>query len=71
MMPDYIAQCASLAMALEVSATPKPGNIDREHNYPDTRYEHFLASVVAAYPIIREAATQKKKLWRAISKGCQ
>ena len=69
MMPDYIAQCASLAMALEVSATPKPGNIDREHNYPDTRYEHFLASVVAAYPIIREAATQKKSFGELLAKA--
>jgi len=69
MMPDYIAQCASLAMALEVSATPKPGNVDREHNYPDTRYEHFLASVVAAYPVIREAAAKKKSFGKLLAKA--
>ena len=60
MTPEEIAQCATLAMALEVSATPKPGNIDREHNYPDTRYEHFLASAIATYPLIAEAAKQTK-----------
>ncbi|QSZ66700.1 triphosphoribosyl-dephospho-CoA synthase [Methanofollis aquaemaris] len=39
---------AQLAMALEVSASPKPGNVDRGHDYPDTRLEHFLASAVFA-----------------------
>lgn len=62
MTPDEIAQCATLAMALEVSATPKPGNIDREHNYPDTRYEHFLASAIATYPHFAEAARKRKNL---------
>ncbi|RLG27584.1 fumarate hydratase, partial [Methanosarcinales archaeon] len=60
MTPDEIAQCATLAMALEVSATPKPGNIDREHNYPDTRYEHFLASAIATYPFFAEAARRRR-----------
>ena len=55
-------------MALEVSATPKPGNVDREHNYSDTRYEHFLASVVAAYPVIREAAAKKKSFGKLLAK---
>jgi triphosphoribosyl-dephospho-CoA synthase len=43
-------------MVLEVSATPKPGNIDRDHNYTDTRFEHFLASAVGVYPILEKAA---------------
>jgi triphosphoribosyl-dephospho-CoA synthase len=43
-------------MVLEVSATPKPGNIDRDHNYSDTRFEHFLASAVGVYPILEKAA---------------
>ncbi|MFQ6121147.1 MAG: triphosphoribosyl-dephospho-CoA synthase, partial [Methanosarcinales archaeon] len=30
---SYIARCAQLAMILEVSATPKPGNVDRDHDY--------------------------------------
>ncbi len=56
MSPSHIARCAQLAMLLEVSATPKPGNIDRDHNYTDTRFEHFLASAVAVYPVLEKAA---------------
>lgn len=56
MNPTHIARCAQLAMVLEVSATPKPGNIDRDHNYTDTRFEHFLASAVGVYPILEKAA---------------
>lgn len=32
------------------------GNIDRNHNYTDTRFEHFLASAVGVYPIMEKAA---------------
>ncbi len=56
MTPSHIARCAQLAMVLEVSATPKPGNIDRDHNYTDTRFEHFLASAVGVYPVLEKAA---------------
>jgi triphosphoribosyl-dephospho-CoA synthase len=59
MISSRIARCAQLAMLLEVSATPKPGNIDREHNYTDTRFEHFLASAVGIYPILEKAASSK------------
>jgi triphosphoribosyl-dephospho-CoA synthase len=71
MNPEYIAQCACLAMALEVSATPKPGNVDREHDYQDTRYEHFLASAFAVYPVIREAAAQKKSFGALLKKAVE
>jgi triphosphoribosyl-dephospho-CoA synthase len=56
MTSSHIARCAQLAMVLEVSATPKPGNIDRDHNYADTRFEHFLASAVGVYPVLEKAA---------------
>ena len=56
MEPSHIARFAQLAMLLEVSATPKPGNIDRDHNYTDTRFEHFLASAVSVYPVLEKAA---------------
>jgi triphosphoribosyl-dephospho-CoA synthase len=59
MTPSHIAHCAQLAMLLEVSATPKPGNIDRDHNYTDTRFEHFLASAVGVYPVLEKAARSK------------
>ena len=57
---SHIARCAQLAMLLEVSASPKPGNIDREHNYPDTCFEHFVASSVSAYPVFELAARSRK-----------
>ncbi len=56
---SHIARCAQLAMVLEVSATPKPGNIDRDHNYTGTRFEHFLASAVGVYPVLEKAARSK------------
>ena len=56
---SLIARCAQLAMLLEVSASPKPGNVDREHNYPDTCFEHFVASSVSVYPVIELAARSR------------
>ncbi len=55
-IPSYIARCAQLAMLLEVSSSPKPGNIDRHNDYEDTRYEHFLSSAVSVYPVFSRAA---------------
>lgn len=40
------AQHAQLALLLEVASSPKPGNVDREREYPDLRFEHFLAGAV-------------------------
>ena len=37
---------AQLALLLEVSGTPKPGNVDRAREYPDLRFEQFLAGAV-------------------------
>ncbi len=58
-MSSFIARCAQLAMLLEVSASPKPGNVDREHDYPDTCFEHFIASSVSVYPVIELAAKSR------------
>jgi len=66
MNPSHIARCAQLAMILEVSATPKPGNIDRDHNYTDTRFEHFMASAVGVYPILEMAAASKSGIGKLI-----
>ena len=49
------AERAQMAMMLEVSAYPKPGNVDRCHDYPDTRLEHFLASTILARPVFDKA----------------
>ncbi len=52
----YISECLQLALLLEVSAYPKPGNIHRTADFPETRYEQFLASAVALGRHFREAA---------------
>lgn len=64
-----IARCAQLAMLLEVSAHPKPGNVDRDHDYIDTYFEHFLSSAVSIYPIIEKAAANNKKMGKFIRKA--
>ncbi|WP_135806661.1 triphosphoribosyl-dephospho-CoA synthase [Halorussus marinus] len=47
---------AQLALLLEVAGTPKPGNVDRERDLPDLRFEHFLAGTVGAGEGLRSAA---------------
>jgi triphosphoribosyl-dephospho-CoA synthase len=44
---EYVRRCATLAALLEVSAYPKPGNVHRTRDLPDTRFEHFLVGSVA------------------------
>jgi len=44
---EKVAACLQLAILLEVSAYPKPGNVHRTADFPETKYEHFLASTVA------------------------
>jgi len=53
---DEASRAAQLAVMLEVSAYPKPGNVTRFYDFRDTRFEHFIASGVAIGPVIREAA---------------
>jgi len=50
------AENAELALLLEVAGTPKPGNVDRHREYPDLRFEHFLAGAVGARPGLAMAA---------------
>lgn len=52
------AEQAQMAMMLEVTAFPKPGNVDRCHDYHSTRLEHFLASVILSRPSL-EMASEK------------
>ncbi len=52
-----MAQCAVLAMLFELSSSPKPGNVDRCHDFSDIRFHHFLTSAVSAYPVFRKAAS--------------
>jgi triphosphoribosyl-dephospho-CoA synthase len=55
-VPDHVSRCLQLAVLLEVSAYPKPGNVHRTADFADTRYEHFLASAVVLASAFREAA---------------
>jgi len=55
-IPVYVSGCLQLALLLEVSAYPKPGNVHRTADFDDTRYEHFLASAVAVAPYFKLAA---------------
>jgi triphosphoribosyl-dephospho-CoA synthase len=57
---------AQMAMMLEVCAYPKPGNVDRCHDYPETRLEHFLASTILARPALEEADTGRGRIGEII-----
>lgn len=58
---DEIVKAAQFAALLEVSGWPKPGNVHRTADLPDTRYEHFLASAVAMGPAVRKVAMRGVK----------
>lgn len=62
---EHVSRCLELAILLEVSAYPKPGNIHRTADFLETRYEHFLASTVAVAPHFKSAAERGIK----VSKG--
>jgi len=57
-IPDHVSRCLQLAILLEVSAYPKPGNVHRTADFQETEYEHFLASAVALAPHFRHASEQ-------------
>lgn len=52
------AENAQIALLLEVSGTPKPGNVDREHDFDDLRYEDFLTGAVGAGRGLRAADSE-------------
>jgi len=45
-----------LALLLEVTGTPKPGNVDRHRDHEDLRFEQFVAGAVGARPGLELAA---------------
>jgi len=59
---ENVSRCLELAILLEVSAYPKPGNVHRTADFPETKYEHFLASAVAVAPPFKHAAEQGIKV---------
>lgn len=62
------AQRGQLALLLEVASTPKPGNVDRHREYPDLRFEHFVAGAVGAYDGL-EAAAGGARVGRAFERA--
>jgi len=69
MSPDRIAQLAQAAMLIELSSDPKPGNVDRCHDFSDIGFYHFILSAVCAYPIFRAAACGKACFGKLLLKG--
>jgi len=47
---DDLVRCINLSSLLELSGWPKPGNVHRTKNFPNTRFEHFLAGIAAIQP---------------------
>ena len=60
------ADRAQMAMMLEVCAYPKPGNVDRCHDYSGTRLEHFLASAILVRPAFDAAEKTGGRVGRLI-----
>ena len=71
MSPDHVAQCAELAMLFELSSSPKPGNVDRCHDFSDIGFHQFLVSAVSSYPVFRKAALGHGSVGSLILEGVQ
>lgn len=61
---NQIRMCGELACLLEVSATPKPGNVHRFRDFEDTKYEHFLASSISLGQWLEKLAIKGIKIAR-------
>ena len=59
----HISKCLELAILFEV-ASDKPGNVNLIVGFEGTRYEHFLASAVAAAPFFELAAERGVRVSR-------
>jgi len=59
---DEIAVALQLALLLEASAHPKPGNVHRTRDFEYTTFEHFLASAAALGPHFRLAALRGRRV---------
>jgi triphosphoribosyl-dephospho-CoA synthase len=63
-----VAQMAQMACVLEACA-PKPGNVNRFHDFSDTSLEDYLLSAVAIGPAFENAARAGvgQTIWQAVS----
>ncbi|MEM0350747.1 MAG: triphosphoribosyl-dephospho-CoA synthase [Archaeoglobaceae archaeon] len=61
---------AVMALMLEVSSNPKAGNVDREHDFEELKFEHFIVSASSAFPYFLKSAKRKKLyIFEAIAKA--
>lgn len=67
-MHDEVAAALQLALLLEVSAYPKPGNVHRTRDFEKTKFEHFLASAAALGPQFRLAAIRGSRFAKGLGK---
>ncbi|RLI76123.1 triphosphoribosyl-dephospho-CoA synthase [Archaeoglobales archaeon] len=65
------AIAAVLSMLLEVSGDPKAGNVDREHDFEDLKYEHFITSSTSSFPIFLDAAFKRDSIGNLIFKAIE
>lgn len=61
-LADHIMIAGQLAAALEVCGWPKPGNVHRTSDFPDTRFEHFIAGSISLGPVLWEATFKASSL---------
>ncbi len=60
---------AQLALLLEVTGTPKPGNVDRHRDYDDLGFEQFMAGAVGSLSGLRLAADAGTPLGRSFERA--
>ncbi|RLI79585.1 triphosphoribosyl-dephospho-CoA synthase [Archaeoglobales archaeon] len=64
---EYESAIAAVqSMLLEVSGNPKAGNVDREHDFEDLKYEHFIVSSVSSFPIFLNATFKRDSIGKLI-----
>lgn len=74
-LANFIRMAGEIACLLEVSATPKPGNVHRLRDFKDVRFEDFLAAGVTLGPWLEKLSLQGKNIrekkinWQELSLG--
>ncbi|MHA1298937.1 MAG: triphosphoribosyl-dephospho-CoA synthase [Candidatus Helarchaeota archaeon] len=59
---EDIVRYSQIAMLLEVSGYPKPGNVHRTWDFPNTRFEHFLIGAIVCGKTIRDLVKRSGKI---------
>ena len=68
------SELAVLSLLLEVSSTPKAGNVDRDHDHSDLKFQHFLFSGVAsleAFRMVEEGEGIGKGVYTAVKRSVE